>query len=365
MFGLVLSTACSSTKSAEQSDEAEETAQQEQRTAEDSPPSDEKEVTVADSEKVPVGDSPVLGPVDAPVTVVEFADYQCPYCSKSHKTMESLREEYGDEVRFVFKHNPLPFHKQAKPAARAAVAAGEQGKFWEMHDLLFRYQKVMKGKSDQEMEDWAAGFAQEMGLDVEQFRADFNSERTQEQVEEDMALAKELGARGTPHFLVNGRRITGAQPEQAFAEVIEDELDAAADVQDIDKFYKRRVAKNYGSPIHRSRNRASVASRSRMCRSTVDDPMTGELDDPLVTVVVFSDFQCPFCAKAAPTMRRSKKNMETRFASCSSSCRFPFTSRPTWLRRLRWRLRSRASSGRCTIFCSSASERCAASPTMR
>ncbi|MGM0558219.1 MAG: DsbA family protein [Myxococcota bacterium] len=264
---------------------------------------------LADSDKIPIGNSPVLGPADAPVTIVEFADYQCPFCSKSHKTMEAIREQYGDGVRVVFKHYPLPFHKQAEAASRAAIAAGEQGKFWEMHDLLFRYQKVMRGKSDAEMKDWSAGFAREMGLDVEQFRQDFAAESTGQQIEDDLELAEKLTVKGTPHFFINGVRVSGAQPMPKFEAVIDAELEAAEEAGDDDNFYAMRVEENYAKPAP-PKPRPSARKKVDVAYVPVDadDPMTGETDSPLVTVVAFSDFQCPFCAKAAPTLEQIEKN---------------------------------------------------------
>jgi protein-disulfide isomerase len=296
--------ACSSSSKSTKDEETAEgaVAEQADQVAEKAAP------THNDSQKVPIGDSPVLGRADAPVTIVEFADYQCPFCAKSHKTMEAVRDKYGDEVRVVFKHYPLPFHKQAEAASRAAIAAGKQGKFWEMHDLLFRYQKVMRGKSDQQMKEWSAGFAEEMGLDVQQFEDDFDADSTGQQIEDDLALVEKLGIKGTPQFLVNGVRIKGAQPMQKFETVIDAELEAADEAGDVDNFYAKRVEENYDKPAP-PRPRPSARKKTEFAYVPVDadDPMTGETGEPLVTVVAFSDFQCPFCAKAVPTVEQIEK----------------------------------------------------------
>lgn len=266
--------------------------------------------TTAESDVVPIGDSPIKGPDTAPVTIVEFADYQCPFCKKSHETMQEIKRQYGDKIRVVYKHYPLPFHKQAEAASRAAIAAGKQGEFWDMHDLMFRYQKVMKGKSDEQMKEWAAGFAGEMGLDVEQFKQDFDAESTIQQVKDDTKLAKDLDVRGTPHFFVNGTRIKGAQPKQRFESVIDEELAAVEQLrergEDPSDIYALRTKTNFEEP---SKPKPRPKKRVKISYVPVDndDPVTGATKDPLVTIVAFSDFQCPFCAKVVPTLERIEK----------------------------------------------------------
>ena len=111
--------------------------------------------------KVPVGDSYSKGPADALVTIVEFSDFQCPFCSRANPTLEKVAQEYGDKVRVVFKHQPLPFHKDARLASKYAIAAGKQGKFWEMHDKLFANNKALK-ESD------LKGYASALGLSQSQ-----------------------------------------------------------------------------------------------------------------------------------------------------------------------------------------------------
>lgn len=163
---------------------------------------------------VPVGGSPVKGPKDAPITIIEFSDFQCPYCSRANNTVEEVLKKYPGKVRVAFKNLPLPFHEEAKPAAAAALAAGEQGKFWEMHDALFENQRSLNA-------DFYKATAEKLGLDVQKFLADMKSDKVQKQIEEDMELASKNGITGTPGFFINGVQLKGAQPLPAFEKVID------------------------------------------------------------------------------------------------------------------------------------------------
>ena len=164
--------------------------------------------------KVEVGSSPTKGPDDAKVTIVEFSDFQCPYCQRGANIVEAMLKDYPDNVRLVYKHLPLAFHAQAEPAARASVAASNQGKFWDMHDLLFKNQRNLNDET-------YFKFAGDLGLDVEKFKADYADPKTAEIVANDSAQAKKLGIRGTPGFFVNGVQLRGAQPKEAFKEIID------------------------------------------------------------------------------------------------------------------------------------------------
>lgn len=164
-----------------------------------------------------VGDAHVLGPSNALVTIVMFEDFQCPFCSRAAGTMEELRKTYGKDVRLVFKHLPLPFHKNAMPAALAAEAAGRQGKFWKMHDLLFDNQRAL---SDDDLER----YAKKLKLRRKQFRKDMNDASLKAKVEANMEQASALGVRGTPAFFINGRFLSGAQPIDAFSALVDEEL---------------------------------------------------------------------------------------------------------------------------------------------
>lgn len=143
--------------------------------------------------------APVRGSPMAPVTVVEFSDFECPFCGRAHPVLERLEEELRGRVKIVFFHFPLRSHTYAESAARAAVAAQRQGKFWEMHDLLFANQTALE-PSDIE------GYAERIGLDMARFRADWDSEETRAKVAADRALGERVGVDATPTLLVDGRR---------------------------------------------------------------------------------------------------------------------------------------------------------------
>jgi protein-disulfide isomerase len=171
--------------------------------------------------QVKAGASPAKGPADAPITIVEFSDFQCPYCSRVGPTLNQVLEEYPEQVRVVYKHLPLSFHKQALPAAKASAAAARPGKFWEMHDLLFQNQRNLS-------EVALRGYAKQLGLDMEQFEKDIASPEVAKEVEADVLLARSLGVTGTPGFFVNGRFLSGAQPYTAFKAKIDAELKEAS-----------------------------------------------------------------------------------------------------------------------------------------
>jgi protein-disulfide isomerase len=166
--------------------------------------------------KVTVDDAVTKGSAEALVTLVEWSDFQCPYCSRVGPTIKQLEEAYGGDLRVAFKHNPLGFHPRAKPAAIAAEAAGKQGKFWEMHDKLFENQKDL---SDENFVAWAG----ELGLDVEQFKKHLADPALAKKVDAQQAQGTTLGARGTPAFFVNGRFLSGAQPVESFKKLIDEE----------------------------------------------------------------------------------------------------------------------------------------------
>jgi 2-hydroxychromene-2-carboxylate isomerase len=159
---------------------------------------------------------PVRGAPMAPVTIVEFSDFQCPYCSAAHPELERLVREFEGQIKLAFKHFPLSAHLRAVAAARAAEAARRQGKFWEMHDLLFAHQRELE---DADLERYAAM----AGLDVERFKADFAGADVQERVEADRAEGLKLGIEGTPTIYVNGRLLR--EPLKALPAYLREELE--------------------------------------------------------------------------------------------------------------------------------------------
>ncbi|MBX7144009.1 MAG: thioredoxin domain-containing protein [Oligoflexia bacterium] len=164
--------------------------------------------------KIDVGSSYVRGPADAKVTIVEFSDFQCPYCKRGKDTMEEVMKMYPKDVKVAFKHMPLPFHNQAMPAAKAALAAGKQGKFWEFHDELFNNQGSLSP-------EFFVQTATKLGLDVEKFKKDSEDPAIEKAIKDDMELAQKNGIQGTPGFFVNGVAVKGAYPSSHFKSLID------------------------------------------------------------------------------------------------------------------------------------------------
>ncbi len=161
--------------------------------------------------------APIRGPEDAPVTIVAYSDFQCPYCSRVHPTLQRLLATYPQSVRLVFKHNPLPMHPDAPLAHRASIAAAEQGQFWEMHDLIFSNIRDLSRNT-------LMSYASDLDFDLAKFTADIDSDRVATLLSQDMAESERLGINGTPTFLINGKFVSGAQPFDNFQALIEREL---------------------------------------------------------------------------------------------------------------------------------------------
>lgn len=170
--------------------------------------------------RVDLGDlegAAALGPDRAPVTVVAFIDYQCPYCARAHATLEHVVETYGEKVRVVFKHNPLSFHPQAELAAQASLVAMVLGEFPRMHRLLLENQKQLTPEK-------LPGLAEAAGMDREEFRNALDAGDFAADVEADTELAKRIGVTSTPFFFVNGRPLRGARPFGVFRALIDEEI---------------------------------------------------------------------------------------------------------------------------------------------
>ncbi|PRQ05595.1 DsbA family protein [Enhygromyxa salina] len=160
--------------------------------------------------KIAAGEVPSYGPADAKVTIVEFSDFQCPYCSAAATAFTELKKSHGDRVRFVFRQFPLSFHQQAHLAAQASLAAHAQGKFWEFHDKLFANQKAL-GREDLEK------YAEEIGLDMKAFKAALDDGTYKQAVDDELALGQEVFVEGTPTMFINGTRVGNATDAAAVA----------------------------------------------------------------------------------------------------------------------------------------------------
>jgi len=266
--------------------------------------------------RIQVGNAAVTGSPSAKVTIIEFSDYQCPFCSRVEPTLEKLKRSYGKDLRVAFKHNPLPFHPNAAPAARAAMAVREQGedKFWAFHSKLFQNQDKL---DDQHYEQ----FAQELGLNMAKFKTDLGQNRTKydEQIQRDQAESSKFGARGTPAFFINGRLLSGAQPYDNFAKIVDEELATAS------KLLKAGVKPEqlYASIVQHGKEAAAAEKPAQAPKAEfkLPDPSivfkvpvgNGPQLGPKtakVTIVEYSDFQCPFCSRAETTMTQLRKTFD-------------------------------------------------------
>ena len=258
--------------------------------------------------KVPVTDAqPSKGPKDALVTIVEFSEFQCPFCARVLPTTKQVIDTYGDKVRIVWRNNPLGFHNNAGPAAAVAMEAYSQGgndKFWEVHDTLFANQKAL-GRPELE------GYAGKAGLDAAKVKKALDEGTHKAAIDGDQALATQLGARGTPYFFVNGRQLRGAQPFAAFQKVIDEELATA------ETLLKQGVKKEqiYATVTKGGLTKAAAPKPAAPKAGQPDpkavykvplkgnEPQKGP-DDALVTIVEISDFECPFCGRVEPTIKQ-------------------------------------------------------------
>jgi protein-disulfide isomerase len=168
---------------------------------------------------VAAADAPSQGPAGAPVEIVEFSDFQCPFCLRAYPTVKQVLRTYGDQVRFVYRHYPLPSHPNARPAAEASQCADDQGQFWAYHDRLFADQGKL---SDEDLRRVAA----DLGLDTARFNTCFESRKHSDRVEADIRAGNDAGITGTPAFFVNGRLVAGAVPFEMLKRVIDEELQA-------------------------------------------------------------------------------------------------------------------------------------------
>jgi protein-disulfide isomerase len=172
----------------------------------------------APRKEIPIkGDDPEKGPKDAPITLVEYSDYQCPFCGRARNTIKQVMSSYDGKIRYIFKPFPLSFHKDAPQAHEASLCAGEQKKFWEYNDRLFQSQKALKPA---ELKKYAV----ELKLDVKSFNACLDSRKYKSKVESSISEGASVGVSGTPAFFINGIHLSGTRPFSAFKTVIDQEL---------------------------------------------------------------------------------------------------------------------------------------------
>jgi protein-disulfide isomerase len=249
--------------------------------------------------RIPVGTSPVLGSPNALVTIVEFSDFQCPFCSRVEPTLKSIREKYGDKVRLVWKNEPLPFHPHAEPAAEVAIEArtekGDKG-FWELHDKLYENQKDLS-------DDTIVKEAAEIGVSAEKAKKAMTDHTHKKVLDADADLAEDFQANGTPHFFVNGRRLVGAQPQEKFEAIIDEEIKKAQDTiakgTKPSEVYETLTKDGKGPPEPEKKDLPKSLP--------ANDPARGNLGAKVV-IHEWSDFQCPFCGRVEPTVAQVMKD---------------------------------------------------------
>lgn len=258
----------------------------------------------ASSDPLPVeSDDPVWGAASAPVTLVEFSDLQCPFCSRVQPTIKSLQAKYGPkQLRVVFKHNPLPFHANAMPAAKVADAVLRQGgspAFFAFLDLAFDEQQKL---GDEALSAWVT----RVGLDATVVLRRADLPETNAKIARDIALAASVGANGTPAFRINGKSLTGAQPLDSFTSIIDAELAAANDLRRkgtaAEAVYKTRVAANYAAPKPTAEEDDEPEQDLVIWKLPVKGAPSIGPSDALVTIVEFFDYQCSYCRRAEATM---------------------------------------------------------------
>lgn len=255
--------------------------------------------------KVPVGNSAALGSPNALVTIIEFSDFQCPFCGRVEPTLKSIRDKYGDKVRLVWKNEPLPFHPAAEPAAEAALEVraekGDKG-FWDLHDKFFVDQKILMNGSAPNV-DAIVKTASETGASSEKVKKAISDHLHKKDIDADQDLGEDLQANGTPHFFINGRRLVGAQPQEKFEKVIDEEIKKAQDL-----IAKGTIPSEVYEVLVKDGKGAPEPEKKDVPKSLPsNDPARGNTSAK-VTVHEWSDFQCPFCGRVEPTVEQVIKD---------------------------------------------------------
>jgi protein-disulfide isomerase len=280
------------------------------------PPPEDDHVT----RRVPVGKSPVRGKPTALVTIVEFAEFQCPFSGRVAPTLNKLEAEYGDKIRLVYKHNPLPNHPRAEPAAELALEAraqkGDKG-FWAAHDLLFGKECIGKAGAIERQACMDAGgtfidhqirledadlldYAKTLGLDLARVTAAIATKKYAAVIQEDMDLADDVTAKGTPTFFINGHKLVGAHPIEKFRALIDAELAIAGDL------VKKGVATTRVYDKLQEEAKGPELERKAVPPPTPANPSRGPAKAKVV-VQMFADFQCPYCKKSWSTVAELEK----------------------------------------------------------
>jgi len=266
-------------------------------------PSKPSEPTAGGSKKVvPMAHDLRRGAAATKVTIVEFSDFQCPFCKRSEPTVKGVLDKYGKDISLVWMNQPLPFHDHAMDAATAFQAAARQDKdkAWKLHDKMYENNTALT-RADIEK------YAGEVGLNAGKFKKDWDDPKIKSEVDQDSKAGTAAGANGTPTFFINGRELVGAQPQDAFEKIIDDEIKQADDLikkgTPLKDVYKKRIETAAAAPAPAPSGGAPAAPEGKQNIKLGDAPVKGP-SGAKVTVVAFSDFQCPFCSRAVPVMKQ-------------------------------------------------------------
>ncbi|HEX2731196.1 MAG TPA: thioredoxin domain-containing protein [Polyangiaceae bacterium] len=241
-------------------------------------------------------DDPVKGAKDALVTIVEWSDFQCPFCSRVEPTIAQIMEKYGKDVRVVWKDNALPFHKMAMPAAnlgRLAYAKGGDALFWKVHDKMFGDQKLLT-------DEGLIGIGKEFGLSESEVK-DAVAGKYKERIQASIDQASDMNANGTPHFFINGRRLSGAQPFEKFEALIKEQMTIAQGL------VAKGVARDkVYDEIMKTAKGPQEPEKKDVPAPTANNAVKGAKNGKIL-IQEFSDFECPYCGRAVATVEQVMK----------------------------------------------------------
>ncbi len=259
------------------------------------------------------GQDPSWGSRNAPVTIIEFAEFECPYCKKADVTLSALKTQFGPEIlRIVWKNNPLDFHKGARPAAIAAMAVFDLGgneAFWRFHGQAFAAQNAL---IDESFASWAL----DSGVDMVKWRKAVAAPESAFKIDTDTALGKAAGVKGTPAFFINGIHLGGAQPITRFTQLIEEQQAAAraaigAGTLPEDVYVKLSLENKAKNPAPKD-DGSTPKDETTVWRVPIGgSPSRGPASAP-VTIVEFGDFQCPFCLRSEKVLTEVRERFGTR-----------------------------------------------------
>jgi protein-disulfide isomerase len=246
---------------------------------------------------VPLDEAASRGKADAPVTLVMFSDFECPYCTEANQLVKALEAEYGEKLRFVYKAFPIERHPYAMVAALMGFSAFDQdpSKFWKFHDLLYSGNRLDEALLTE--------YAARVGLNIPSIEAEIDSLRYGANLRRDLRQAKRFDVRSTPTFFINGRPLIGAQPISAFQQMIDQELALAEGWQDTgiaaDQIYAHATKLGYSRVTYQG---AKKLDEDSVYAVPIGGSPTRGPDTAKITIVAFSDFRCPYCTKGNDTL---------------------------------------------------------------